>query len=34
MLDVEQVHMAELSAAATALATPLQLPPALADPVR
>ena len=34
MLDVEQVHVAELSAAVADLATPLQLPPALPDSPR
>lgn len=34
MLDVEQVHVAELSAAVADLAAPLQLPPALPDSPR
>lgn len=34
MLDVEQVHVAELSAAVADLAAPLQLPPALHDSPR
>ncbi len=34
MLDVEQVHLAQLSGAAAALAGPLQLPPAPADAAR